>query len=169
MAIGIFTAVIGLALFGFWAYHMYLVYCGTTTNETFKWADLKDELVAQEQRRLALLGEKDTRRVSVDMPDNVYNQGCLGNLSEVLWPPSSHARGDCCPVVKAFPVRPSGGAAASTEGSSNTAGGGPPPDEDAGEEEEDYEDSDDGATLPGAALPAAPAAAAVGGESKKSK
>jgi len=171
MAIGIFTAVIGLALFGFWAYHMYLVYCGTTTNETFKWADLKDELVAQEQRRLALLGEKDTRRVSVDMPDNVYNQGCLGNLSEVLWPPSSHARGDCCPVVKAFPVRPSGGAAASTEGSSNTAGGGPPPDEDAGEEEEeDYEDSDDGATLPGASLPAAPAAAAVvGNESKKSK
>ena len=40
MAIGIFCAVIGVALLCFFAYHVYLIWCGTTTNETFKWSDL---------------------------------------------------------------------------------------------------------------------------------
>ena len=39
--------VIAFALLGFWADHMYLVWSGTTTNETFKWADLADELKAR--------------------------------------------------------------------------------------------------------------------------
>ena len=37
--------------------HLYLVWCGTTTNETFKWADLRDELAdrahAKRARELA--------------------------------------------------------------------------------------------------------------------
>ena len=52
MAIGVFCAVIGCALFGFWAYHMYLIWCGTTTNETFKWGDLKELRQVQEAKRL---------------------------------------------------------------------------------------------------------------------
>ena len=36
--------VIGVALLGFWAYHMYLVWCGKTTNETFKWEDLQYDM-----------------------------------------------------------------------------------------------------------------------------
>ena len=37
VAIGLFCLVIAFALLAFWGYHLWLIRCGTTTNETFKW------------------------------------------------------------------------------------------------------------------------------------
>lgn len=87
MAVGIFCVVIGCALWGFWAYHMWLVRCGTTTNETFKWGDLEEELRARMQQQQRARQEKVTNRVQV--PANIYNRGFLRNLWEVIVPPSS--------------------------------------------------------------------------------
>uniref|UniRef100_A0A6T0DJF2 Palmitoyltransferase n=1 Tax=Chrysotila carterae TaxID=13221 RepID=A0A6T0DJF2_CHRCT len=78
VAIGIFCLVLAFALFGFWAYHMYLISRGTTTNETFKWQDLRAEF-----KRAQPAGE---RGASVRVPVNTYNKGFLRNLSEVLYP-----------------------------------------------------------------------------------
>ena len=140
MAIGIFCLVIGFALWGFWAYHMYLIWCGTTTNETFKWGDLKDELRHRMQRKQIERGEKVTKRVEV--PANIYNQGLLTNLAEVLVPLSSRRANGFAPArsiggaMLCFPCRA------------------PPPGDTTGEVEPDAEsdetDSDDGAGLPGA-------------------
>ncbi|KAF3903293.1 hypothetical protein ABW20_dc0110614 [Dactylellina cionopaga] len=38
----------GLMSFGFTGYHFYLLWAGTTTNETFKWSDWKDDIGANE-------------------------------------------------------------------------------------------------------------------------
>ncbi|EPS41121.1 hypothetical protein H072_5001 [Dactylellina haptotyla CBS 200.50] len=38
----------GLMSFGFTGYHFYLLWAGTTTNETFKWTDWKDDISAGE-------------------------------------------------------------------------------------------------------------------------
>lgn len=79
LAILIFCVVIGFALFGFWAYHMWLVRCGTTTNETFKWQDVKEDLLEHEGRA----------KEKVSMPRNIYNEGFFANLSAVFFPLSS--------------------------------------------------------------------------------
>eukprot|EP00325_Prymnesiales_sp_UTEX-LB-985_P030866 CAMPEP_0174732154 /NCGR_PEP_ID=MMETSP1094-20130205/58873_1 /TAXON_ID=156173 /ORGANISM="Chrysochromulina brevifilum, Strain UTEX LB 985" /LENGTH=227 /DNA_ID=CAMNT_0015934631 /DNA_START=79 /DNA_END=762 /DNA_ORIENTATION=- len=136
MAVCLFCTVIAFALFGFWAYHIWLVRCGTTTNETFKWGDLEDELRHQMNKKQKAKGEKLTKKVN--LPKNEYNRGFLTNLGEVLVPLSSRvtngfvearlARG----VTEEFPVQKPAG---------------PQP-------EEEYEtDSDDGAALPGALHP----------------
>ena len=158
MAIGIFCLVIGFALWAFWAYHMYLVWQGTTTNETFKWGDLKDELVAQAHRRLERAearadgaqsgAKKKKQKVKVQVPKNIYNRGLFANLGEVLVPPSSRSADGFAQARSAggamlcFPVRPA-------------APAGPPPDDDVeeeGEEAYDSDDSDYGPALPGAKL-----------------
>lgn len=146
MAIGIFCVVIGVALWLFWAYHMYLIYYGTTTNETFKWGDLEDELRSQMQDRQRRRGEKVTKKVTI--PANLYDRGFFPNLGEVLLPLSSrHAdgfiqarevpvqEGASCGVMLAFPATAT-----------------PPPQtpEVAGQQEESSDDSDDVAALPGA-------------------
>ncbi|KAF3905275.1 hypothetical protein ABW21_db0206223 [Orbilia brochopaga] len=38
----------GLMSYGFTGYHFYLLWAGTTTNETFKWADWKEDIAAGE-------------------------------------------------------------------------------------------------------------------------
>ena len=50
LAVGGFCSVLSLALGGFFAYHVYLLYEGTTTNETFKWSDLKRARQTQHDR-----------------------------------------------------------------------------------------------------------------------
>jgi len=157
MAIGIFCLVIGFALWGFWAYHMYLIWRGTTTNETFKWGDLHEELRYQMQIKQRERGEPVTKKVN--MPANVYNRGLFSNLGEVLHPLSSRKANGFAQArtgggaMLCFPVRapPSGDAperaGGEVDGDAVAVEGGV---------EEDYEtDSDDGATLPGATLPGA--------------
>lgn len=39
--LNIFAAIMDLVLFGFFSYHLYLVSLGQTTNESFKWASIK--------------------------------------------------------------------------------------------------------------------------------
>ena len=41
VALALFAGVMGLVLVGFLFYHLYLIYVGKTTNEAFKWNDLK--------------------------------------------------------------------------------------------------------------------------------
>ena len=124
MAIGIFCAIIGVALLGFWGYHMYLVYCGTTTNETFKWGDLEDELRAQMQDAQRKKGETPTKRVK--MPPNVYDRGFRANLYEVVFPPSSAAVTDGFAGARCIGGAPLGFglqdvSAASTSGSTSSS------------------------------------------------
>ena len=85
-AIFIFCSIIGVALAGFWGYHMWLIRCGTTTNETFKWGDLQDDLKAAARKAQGL---PPRAKVKVALPPNVYNRGFLRNFGEVVWPLSS--------------------------------------------------------------------------------
>ena len=97
MAIGIFCVVIGFALLGFWGYHVWLVACGKTTNETFKWDDLKQEMQERAERERARAdpadggGRRGRGRERVTLPPNIYNRGFLRNLAEVAYPLSSRA------------------------------------------------------------------------------
>lgn len=86
VAIGVFCVVIGFALIGFWGYHMWLVWGNTTTNEGFKWSDLKESLKRQKRQAEGLPPKA---KVKVEMPRNIYHRGFLSNLGEVLWPLSS--------------------------------------------------------------------------------
>ena len=156
MAIGIFTSVIGLALFGFWAYHIYLIAKGMTTNETFKWQDLKDELraqsVAMQRAKYPNTPERKLPREEVDVPENIYCKGFFVNLMEVFAPPSSrpvegfreariYGGAMVCLPVKPGQPPPTTSAAPPTEDED---------DEDYDEDEEYDEDSDDGRNMPGA-------------------
>ncbi|KAF2071885.1 hypothetical protein CYY_006812 [Polysphondylium violaceum] len=47
LPLGILCIVISVFLFYFFAYHLYLVVKNTTTNETFKWSDIKDQIKLQ--------------------------------------------------------------------------------------------------------------------------
>lgn len=49
-------------MLGFWAYHMWLVCVGKTTNEIFKWEDLRHEM--QEEFK-AKNGLNHTKRIKV--------------------------------------------------------------------------------------------------------
>lgn len=101
------------------AQHLYLVWCGTTTNETFKWSDLRDELtdrahakrareIAREEERTASTSgevcatadgtqavdqkkkkKKASEKIVVTMPANIYDRGFWRNLWEVLYPLSA--------------------------------------------------------------------------------
>ena len=166
MAIGIFTAVIGVALFAFWAYHMYLISKGTTTNETFKWGDLKGELFAQKEQQQRICqaagGPPPTAKLTIEMPRNIYNRGLRANLAEVLWPPSSRpangfteARKAGGAMLRLPPTKSGGDGGGGTNGPSVTAvaNGADAREEDEDEDEsydDDSADSDVGANLPGA-------------------
>lgn len=76
---------IALALLGFWGYHIWLIRCGTTTNETFKWSDLKFDLTRAAKKAAAAGG----RTPSVRLPPNAYNRGFGTNMAHVMFPLSS--------------------------------------------------------------------------------
>ena len=127
MAIGVFCIVIGFALFGFWAYHVYLIWCNTTTNEGFKWSDLRDELKRQKREKEGLAPRA---RVKVTLPTNIYHRGFLRNLGEVLWPLSSRAADGFAEaraaggVALGFPPRQDAAAPAEEEGEEGEEGEG---------------------------------------------
>ncbi|PRP89340.1 hypothetical protein PROFUN_02214 [Planoprotostelium fungivorum] len=41
--LGLFTGIISIVLYGFFAYHIYLIVVNTTTNESYKWYDYVDQ------------------------------------------------------------------------------------------------------------------------------
>jgi palmitoyltransferase len=57
VGLGAFCGLISLVLYGFWAYHCYLISKNTTTNETFKWDDIKRYVKSREKQ---LIAEKET-------------------------------------------------------------------------------------------------------------
>jgi len=65
---------------------MWLVRCGKTTNETFKWEDLQLDLQDAHRTKHSISRKKS---VKVKLPSNIYNRGFFRNLTEVMYPLSS--------------------------------------------------------------------------------
>lgn len=65
VGLGIFCAIVCVMLFGFWAYHMYLIYNNCTTNESFKWKDIRWS-IEQARKQRAKMIEDEKRGVPVD-------------------------------------------------------------------------------------------------------
>jgi len=112
-ALGTFCAIIAVVLYAFWAYHFYLIVQNTTTNETYKWGDYakyvkyylenhKEELNKEQPIKVKKTGKKGRSDTDEEMPPpkfkvnakgryifkNTYDKGFLGNVWELLSPPS---------------------------------------------------------------------------------
>lgn len=110
----VFALAFFLAIAGFLSYHLYLVAMGTTTNESFKWRDLRTayaRAVDRQARGEEPAGEapgesteppepstaaprdddSDYGELVVPLgalPRNAYDKGFVANMREVLFPPS---------------------------------------------------------------------------------
>ncbi|KAJ1626038.1 hypothetical protein T492DRAFT_1035615 [Pavlovales sp. CCMP2436] len=110
-------------------YHVYLVCSGTTTNETFKWGDLRAEQSHQRRKRLAerkrtagpdgepgpqadgaLPHSRGTYPLADAVIQNPYGRSFAQNWGEVLFPPSLRAARARAKSVKSQP--PASGASA---------------------------------------------------------
>lgn len=68
--------IMGAVLFGFFLWHLNLVRTGTTTNELSKWNTVKWHLKHEGEE-----GKEALKNLV-----NIYNQGCIANFREVLFP-----------------------------------------------------------------------------------
>lgn len=79
VALIILCAVMSVVLFGFFAYHLYLIKNGTTTNETGKWDQVrhfyknKRKVVAQFQRELEEIKREGKEEIRNLYPDDFLN------------------------------------------------------------------------------------------------
>jgi len=110
MPLGIFTAVLAVVLYAFWLYHIYLIIQNTTTNEVYKWKQVKynlDHWKAEKEKKekeekedkgkatKTKKKEQDKREIDFKLAQmerdmkNKYNQGILKNFWEVMYPPCS--------------------------------------------------------------------------------
>ncbi|KAG9299539.1 hypothetical protein G9A89_020710 [Geosiphon pyriformis] len=69
-SLGVFAFLVGVVVFVFLCYQLHLIYCGTTTNEGFKWEDLEEIILAGE----LYYYEKEL----IDKDDNDKNKGKKG-------------------------------------------------------------------------------------------
>lgn len=106
MALFLFTVFIGAVVYGFLGYHLYLIYKGTTTNETFKWGDVnrarKQFLVNQERKQknsslIMDIAEDEAPFVQGKPLVNIYNRGFFMNLYEVFFPLNPKTRHSVTP------------------------------------------------------------------------
>lgn len=110
--LAIFLFAVGVAIGGFFLYHLLLASTNVTTNETFKWQEIRRNL-KQIQKKIEkgekiVTPESQTDKSSAPDPHklrqqqnlvrlvkedqtvfNSYNRGVLANLWEVVYPPSS--------------------------------------------------------------------------------
>jgi hypothetical protein len=89
IGLGLFAFFCALVLFAFFSYHVFLVITNTTTNETFKWKELKWALKELEHQRAtahqAVQG-RNMPAVALKKIKNIYNRGFVNNFKEVLFP-----------------------------------------------------------------------------------
>lgn len=108
----VFCSLVAVLLYVFFGYHMFLVYSGTTTNESVKWGKVQMEVEAraraEEEARLASGGlasdamravvrkgsfwSRFVRRAGaepIEYPSNAYDNGFFVNLYDVLFPPTA--------------------------------------------------------------------------------
>lgn len=103
----ILCVVMGLTLFAFTAYQLWMVRCGTTSNEANKWANIQDFYDSAKWKRELEARNGDENTVKIDpnsedeptleqrmikdfpakMPPNIYNLGFMQNLKQIVWPP----------------------------------------------------------------------------------
>lgn len=106
VALFLFTVFIGMVVYGFLGYHLWLVARGTTTNETFKWSAVnraRQQFLAQQERK------KQNSSLTMDVDDedapfvqgrplvNIYNRGVLMNFYEVFFPLADKTRHSVTP------------------------------------------------------------------------
>lgn len=104
LALFLFTVFIGVVVYGFLGYHLWLISRGTTTNETFKWQDFEEDqqlLKKQQQKRAknSSIPVDDFEDEFADLPlvkakpiTNIYHRGVFKNFSEVFFPLAEETR-----------------------------------------------------------------------------
>lgn len=80
----LFTLPVGLMVFGFFIYHLYLISKNETTNESFKREVLEEEI--KEIKENQYLSKKNKDIVHPKGIINYYNVGIIKNFKEVLFP-----------------------------------------------------------------------------------
>ncbi|KAF8456081.1 DHHC palmitoyltransferase-domain-containing protein [Kalaharituber pfeilii] len=101
-AVFLLSVMCGILSYSFTFYHVYLVWAGTTTNETFKWSDWSEDISTGEIYIADLLPF--TPVSSTTHPSSLHNipHPSLPNTNPALNPPSSN----CYPTTAA-PLTPS--------------------------------------------------------------
>lgn len=91
-----------LLVTAFFAYHLYLILCGTTSYESYKWTLLYKRLAAEQEAEGSSTSSADAPRGASlwsvarglvgsrklqGMPANAYDRGVMRNLQDALIPP----------------------------------------------------------------------------------
>lgn len=79
--LALFTLPVGLMLYGFLAYHLWLIYRNTTTNETIKWGSIYDQIKMIQKNK-----QSKSQGIALKNICNIYNKGLIVNFTEVLFP-----------------------------------------------------------------------------------
>mmetsp|Transcript_19296 Transcript_19296/g.37831 ORF Transcript_19296/g.37831 Transcript_19296/m.37831 type:complete len:416 (+) Transcript_19296:269-1516(+) len=110
----VLSAVMGIVVFAFYLYHVYLIISGYTTNESAKWGSIaqyyksRDQLAKKNPEDYPELKEKPDPEVEAEkinpdtapplfdrrardfplrLPNNIYNKGPIANIVDVISPP----------------------------------------------------------------------------------
>jgi hypothetical protein len=96
--IAVLASVMGVALWAFIGYHFYLISCNTTTNESFKWGDVKshfERLNKKASRDWSQAGCQGNPPDVIPEPKNIYLLPTLmENFREVFTPRYLHSLKD---------------------------------------------------------------------------
>lgn len=87
-AVGLFAGMVFVVVFFFFAYHIYLVAMGETTNEGYKRSDLKADFMEGYEVWIGSGGGRHLADSVDEIKKNKYNRGLLRNFTRVLFPKS---------------------------------------------------------------------------------